>query len=341
MKQDVNNPCFLCGATKSLVLFETTYPDLNYPGVFRLNKCDSCGLLFNSPRLSDDELYKLYGDNYYFFHRRDAEEFQRITSIYLRTIAIIRQGVEDKRVVEIGSANGYLLALLKRMGWQVVGIEISSKAASQAQTKFGIPTFCGTVEQYVRHNNGGMTFPLVLAIDLFEHIPQPVDFLKSIDSILEQDGLLIIDTPNGSSQNIQTLGTDWMGFNPFHIFLYSKENLTQLLVKMGYSIERVFSYNNRRLLAPNSLPQGPGVAAKAKAKSLLRMAGLHKHGQIAYRRLWGYLRNKERDIETHLSVAAQTVEKEAPYLETDDARDELAGEYAGDNIVVFARKRVK
>ena len=341
MKQEVNNPCFLCGSTKSLLLFETTYPDLNYPGIFRLDKCDSCGLLFNSPRLSEDELYKLYGDNYYFFHRRHSDEFQRITNIYRRTIALIEQEVKQKNVVEIGSAKGYLLALLNHRGWQVAGIEISAKAAAQAQTKFGVPTFCGTVEQYVEQNNSGIKFPLVMAIDLFEHIPQPMNFLISIDSILEQDGLLIIDTPNGGSRNILTLGSEWVGFNPFHIFLYSKENLTQLLAKMGYSIERVFSYNNRRLAAANPFPGGAGVAVKSKVKSLLRKAGVHEHSRNAYRKLVGYLRNKNGDIKRHIAASAQLVEKEPHYLETKDARGELAGEYGGDNIVVFARKRAQ
>ena len=116
MKITVNKPCFVCGSTNSQLLFETEYPSHHYPGKFAIRKCNKCGLLFNSPRLPDEELSNLYDGNYYFFQRHDLDEFRRISDVFLRTVSLIQNGVIERRVAEIGSAKGYLLALLKRLG---------------------------------------------------------------------------------------------------------------------------------------------------------------------------------------------------------------------------------
>lgn len=245
MKITVNKPCFVCGATSSQLLFEREYPSLHYPDKFSIRKCNNCGILFNSPRLIDKELFNLYNANYYFFQRHDSDEFRRISDIFLRTVSLIQNGVIERRVAEIGSAKGYLLALLKRFGWSVQGIEISVEASEYAITKFGVPTFTGTIKDYSNINHKD-TFPVVLAIDVIEHVPNPIDFLNSIDKIICNRGYLIIDTPNGNSQNIEYLGCKWKGFNPFHIYLFSSHILQALLINMGYSIEKCFSYGNRR-----------------------------------------------------------------------------------------------
>lgn len=45
-------------------------------------------------------------------------------------------------------------------------------------------------------------FLLVLAIDVLEHVLYPKRFIESIQQIMQDDGLLIIDTPNAKSANI-------------------------------------------------------------------------------------------------------------------------------------------
>lgn len=123
------------------------------------------------------------------------------------------------RVAEIGSAKGYLLVLLKRLGWSVQGIEIPAEASDYALSRFRVPTFKVTIEDYLESKSRRHFF-VVLAIDVIEHVLNPIDFLNSVDAILSDKGLLIIDTPNGNSRNIEYLGSKWKGFNPFHIYLF-------------------------------------------------------------------------------------------------------------------------
>jgi 2-polyprenyl-3-methyl-5-hydroxy-6-metoxy-1,4-benzoquinol methylase len=335
MKRNVNIPCCICSSCESSLLFEINYDILK--GMFSIRKCKSCGLLFNSPRLINEELFKLYGKDYYFFWRNESDEFRRITNIYLRTIALLNSEVKQKKVLEIGSAKGYLLALLKYLNWDIQGIEISAEAAQYAQKKLDIPTFNGTIEEYVKEDHEAK-YPLVLAIDLIEHVPDPRSFIESVNMIIEDNGLLIIDTPNGGSKNIDILGSEWIGFNPFHIYLFSAENLQLLLKKMGYSIEKVFSYGNQVENTTKGRPTYIKRALKGTLKFILLKLGLFG---ISKRIYFMMLQVKyARAINTNLLLAgaAKILEQNSHYLYSEDAKGELAKGFKGNNIVVIAKK---
>jgi len=337
MMREVNCPCFLCGSERSHILFETTYPYFNYPGIFRMNRCECCGLLFNSPRLADNELYKLYGEQYYFFQRREADEFRRVADIYLRTIAVIPDGISGKNAVEIGSAKGYFLALLKHLGWDVFGIEISEKAAQHAISRFGIPTFHGLIGEYAKTADR-KSFPVVFAIDVIEHIPQPMDFLLNTDKTVGDNGLLIIDTPNGNAQNIATRSYQWQGFNPFHIFLFTENNLASMLTKLGYSLEKVFSYGNKREHKQQDDRQGIQNVVRSLGRSVSKKVGLFNRVQHIYNGLGEVLQKHDADPRMNLRNAARYIDCHHSYFTSEDAGHELAEGNRGDNLVVIARK---
>lgn len=335
MKVQANIPCCICGAGASEPLFETEYPVFNYPGTFSMRKCSGCGLLFNSPRLPDADFPSLYQDNYYFFKRDDAVEFARIVQMYRRTVKLVESDIKDKKVVEIGSAKGYLLAVMHRMGWHTKGIEISKAAAEYAHRKFGIDTYVGTLEQYLKSQDFAKS-PFVLAIDLIEHVLSPLDFIRSVNQIMEDNAVLIIDTPNGGSHNQSTEGVRWKGCNPFHIFLFSKDNITQLLSDNGFSVEQVFSYGNQPAGAKEKPPQ---KSSKKGLKNLIKSALKRLH-LFSFCMLISKIPEQLVDIlpKNHVKRAVKTIKVSPPYFRTADSTGPLANDCRGDNLVVIAKK---
>jgi 2-polyprenyl-3-methyl-5-hydroxy-6-metoxy-1,4-benzoquinol methylase len=332
LKTEVNKPCCVCKSTESELLFEIEYPFYHYPGKFTIRKCNQCGLLFNSPRLPDKEIFNLYNTNYYFFQRHDSDEFRRITELYKRTVAVVQNELIERRVAEIGSGKGYLLAIMKHLGWSVQGIEISSEASKYAISRFGVPTFTGTIESYSSNGNKDV-FPVVLAIDVMEHVPNPIEFLNKIDDILCKNGTIIIDTPNGNADNIETLGPKWKGFNPFHIYLFSSQILQLLLVNMGYTIEKCFSYGNCREYSSKNPDKYMMVV-----KSFLLRLGVFEQSRWIGRKLIHLTQKHENDVEALISNACGIISKNANYFDTDDSKDDLAKDKRGDNIVIIGRK---
>lgn len=364
MKTEVNYPCCVCGSTESRLLFERTFSGPLNPGLFAIRRCSGCSLLFNSPRLTPEGIRSLYNKQYYFFRREDEPEFERIVNIYQRTVAEIGRYIKPGRILEIGSAKGYLLAVMKALGWQPLGIELSPEAAHHAATTFGVDCFTGTLEEYVRSPRRA-SFPLVMAIDLLEHLEHPREFMEQLREVVENGGRLIIDTPNGGAYNIAIQGAEWKGFNPFHIFLFTRENLITLLSKNGFEVYRIFSYSNKMATIDRTpaaekktepdFPVSPASKMKETVKVLLKQAGLFDVVAPLYRKA---KRFRERvpnsqsisggkhppdQLQAHMAGlidrALVQIKTTPIYSETPDSAYALADQCRGDNLVVIAIKR--
>jgi 2-polyprenyl-3-methyl-5-hydroxy-6-metoxy-1,4-benzoquinol methylase len=328
-----NQPCPVCGRTASRVFHQTTYPEHGYPGEFILRRCEGCGLLFNSPRLDLDELGRLYGRNYYFFQRKDSREFERIVAMYQRTVGLIDANRIEKRCIDIGCGRGYFPAILTRLVWDAGGIEISPEAAAYARGTFGLDVFTGTVEQYASSTESKQ-FPLVTAIDVIEHVPSPADFVAAAARIVAPRGTLIIDTPNAAAHNIAAKGVRWKGFNPFHIYLLSVENLATLLARNGMTVERSFSYGNSPLDECESM----GSKLRDAAIHGLKKVGLLGPAVRVYFGIRNVAGSSREDTSACIDAAVSRINSEPPYTATPDSTGPLAAGSRGDNIVVVARK---
>ena len=97
-----------------------------------------------------------------------------------------------ERILEVGCNEGHMLAICKdRGGKQMVGVEPSAKMAFSPSP--GIEILPGYFD--------GSTFPaeefdLVYLIEVFEHIPHPMEFLRDVHRVLKPGGKLAMSMPN-------------------------------------------------------------------------------------------------------------------------------------------------
>lgn len=320
-----HQPCLVCGRISSDVLHQTTYPEFGCTDTFVMRRCNGCGLLFNSPRLEPDKLANLYDKNYYFFARSVSSEFRRIIPMYFRTLGWMDQTqTRTKCLLDIGCGRGYFPAVLKLLGWDARGIEVSSDAARFARQHFALDVFNGTIEQYAGNNQG--QFSVVTAIDVVEHTPAPHDFIRAAASLVEKDGWLIIDTPNANAANIANEGVHWKGFNPFHIFLFSIENLATLLARHGFVVERSFSYNN-----------APSVGMRKKLVGGMKRIGLFPLVSRIYFRSKQWRAIFDDAPALSAENAALKIKLTSPERTVDAGP--FAATKTGNNIIVIARRR--
>jgi 2-polyprenyl-3-methyl-5-hydroxy-6-metoxy-1,4-benzoquinol methylase len=268
---EVNRPCFICGSDASEVRFHPDVRPWGYHDPFVLRRCSGCGLVFNSPRLPAGRLADLYRSNYYFFARPAGVELERIGGAYRRTISHLPAA--GPRLLEVGSAKGYMLALLRRLGWRVTGVEIADSAAEHSRRVLGVDVFTGTLEEFRRRMS--RTFDVVLAQDVLEHVPDPHGFLQALYESVAPGGRVIIDTPNVGGRSVSVVGERWRGFNPFHIYLFDRDTLTQAVSNAGFTVEIVGSYSD---VPPEQSVLGAGGAPRrrpawvTRTRSLLRSA---------------------------------------------------------------------
>jgi SAM-dependent methyltransferase len=100
-------------------------------------------------------------------------------------------------VVEIGSNDGYLLRNFVAAGVRVLGVEPTASTASAARL-LGVPTlekfFDAEVAEEVVAKHG--TANLIVAINVFAHVPYPLEVLKGVRQLLSVDGIFSVEFPH-------------------------------------------------------------------------------------------------------------------------------------------------
>lgn len=264
--------CLLCnGKTKEY---------FKYSKEHGLVRCQECGLIQTKPMPSEGFLrdwyqkYDVLGERepYYQALASDdpwktsegldiARQFARVKG----EISDIRHQTSEKlRVLDVGSGPGLFLDLVKRAGWEGVGIELNQKAVKQSHERFGIDARAGTL-----HSVGlpKESFDLITLWDIFEHVPDPCGLLRRAHALLKSGGLLFIETPNASSS------LDWLvvGFARFglrgpartfyglhHLTLWNHKNIRQVLEDLNFEAQKLEQDFTpaKRIFRTNSLKDG-------------------------------------------------------------------------------------
>ena len=332
MKHAVNQPCIVCGGAASRLLHSVEYLDQGYPGRFEMRECGGCGFLFNSPRLSDPEIERLYTGDYYVFNERERDAVRRVALLAGQTIGVAQQLTDKRDLLEVGCAKGYLLALLQARGWSVRGVELSGDAAAFARDRFALQVHTGTIESWT--SSAGFTpSSVVLSTDVIEHVTDPLEFLRAMHRAVKPEGWLVLGTPNADSDHRRALGEHWLGFNPFHIHLFSPSTLGSLLKRTGFELLDAYTCTNGD---PPAASASSGV--RQSMRSLLRASGLLP----AMRRARdGVLALTDAPLTAQALVDESHEGSPADlngYLFSEDARSPRRTDCRGDNLVVIARR---
>lgn len=209
------NTCLICGHNlKKFAEIEN----------YLILKCSYC--VFGQTDKLDVQKGKYHRDEVY------IEEEKLFKNIFQKRVDKILKFKKEGKVLEIGCSTGIMLSLLKNLGWEVVGVEISKKAAGVA-AKRGIPV---TVWDFMQ-TNLDEKYDLVILNHTLEHMDHPVRVLEKIKSLLSPSGLLYIDLPNFGGLSAKLLGTNWPLLLPDeHLWHFSEKSLLLLLKKIGFKV---------------------------------------------------------------------------------------------------------
>ena len=155
--------------------------------------CPGCALV----QITEDvEPEKLFVDNYHYF-----SSFSDALLAHSRANALARVeqlGLDaDSLVVELASNDGYLLKNFVELGIPVVGFD-PAPGPAQAAREIGVPTreeFFGLDAARALRAEAGPA-DLIIANNVFAHIPDPNDFMAGIAALLADDGLVTIENPS-------------------------------------------------------------------------------------------------------------------------------------------------
>ena len=181
-----------------------------------------------------------YGDRYWTEHVPNVlglpglEERAR-TDLAARAVCYLERVLTyvapGSRVLEIGCAPGALAYLMTQAGLQVIGVELGATAVEFVSRTFGIAVRCGPLEQTPLEE----PVDAIVAIDVLEHLPDPVKTLHACRERLADGGTLILQTPCYRDD-----GADWKMLVPDeHLFLFTEDSVRALLKQAGFGVVQI------------------------------------------------------------------------------------------------------
>jgi len=172
-------------------------------------------------------------------------DIENPNSCYALELKLIGQ---NKTVLEVGPATGYITRILKSFGNRVYCVEIDDEAAKEAE-KYCDKIVVGDIEELdLDYYFKAEQFDVILFGDVLEHLRWPKKVLEKVKKYLKPDGYIVASIPNISHGDIilslicgkfeyKSMGL----LDETHLRFFTLENIFKMFRESGYKIAEVYS----------------------------------------------------------------------------------------------------
>jgi 2-polyprenyl-3-methyl-5-hydroxy-6-metoxy-1,4-benzoquinol methylase len=234
--------CPVCTGSQSRVLYPATVgrdrstssgyyvPTYNLARLHgEISRCASCGFVFVSDRLAEQELSRAYADMEDPAYLREAEAYRRASDWILSRLAPFKR--EGSRLLDIGCGAGFLLERARAAAWDARGIELSRWMVDRARER--VPADVVRQGGYDGAHFRDIAFDVVVAVDVIEHVPDPAHFVADIAARLGPGGIALLVTPDVGSLVARALRERWWYIQVPHLNYFDRTTLPRLLARHG------------------------------------------------------------------------------------------------------------
>lgn len=247
----MNKFCVLCKYSK----FETIASQVRDSKDHKVIKCVKCSHVQLYPIPTQEEDKEFYdkemqnvGINYFF----KLTELRRLSAPDVdRRATLIRKIIpKSRKILEVGSGDGFFLEKMKSYGYEMTGIEVSKQRRIKSRKITNVKVL--DIDLVENVPNVG-SFNGIALFQVLEHIRDPINFLKNISKLLKPRGKLIVEVPNFNDFQIKLNDAyrDWQ-YQRAHIHYFTPNILKNVFTRAGlkvkvmgvqrYSIENMFSW---------------------------------------------------------------------------------------------------
>jgi SAM-dependent methyltransferase len=223
------------------------------PHDHKLARCQECGVHYLYPRLTEQAMQQVYREPTYYeggsSGYSDTSYVDQETSLRATFRRLLhnldRREITGGDLLEIGCGYGYFLDEARPYFRRRLGTEFSEGGAARARAS-GADVFVGGIEQLP----GNVSVDCAVAIQVIEHIYDPVAFVSKLVRCIKPGGYLLLATPDIGGALRKFMGRHWPSFKvPEHVVYFDFDSLAKLLAGAGLC-------QVRRLPYPHAFPLG-------------------------------------------------------------------------------------
>ena len=181
--------------------------------------CD-CGCAFLNPRMTEEELVEYYRSGEYRENTSELDPDNILGTKQSRDRAsyighMVRK-VKAETFLDIGC---YKSDLLKEVSGLIPGV-VCSGVDPDPKMKNSTFTVYKSVDEIKE------TFDLITCIQTLEHVLNPVPFMDKVYSLLNKDGVLLVEVPNRRANMVAFVP-------PHHVIAYDEKSLHKVMEKFS------------------------------------------------------------------------------------------------------------
>lgn len=192
--------------------------------------CCQCNLV----QQGDDSFKEALIDKVYSNYRPTYSMSVKVRDYMSRFIdeAIMISSAKNEIVLEIGSNDGSMFKKLRAKGLKPAGIDPSASVSSESQEAIVIKDFFSTSVANDFVDSYGKV-KLLYSRHTLEHVFNPVDFMKAIDVVLDDNGIAVIEVPYLPAQ---LSANQYTAMTTQHILFFTLSSLNWLAEKSNLVI---------------------------------------------------------------------------------------------------------
>ena len=270
-RSEVIRECPICGNLKTKTIASNVGENLRLiGGRYCYRHCEACKVTSQQPMPTGDLLsnyYKLIdqsqrawqataqGQSLLFKIKTKQQDRDSLLMRLARSIATAGEQLypywnqlKPGSILDLGAGSGGFCLEASQRGWTVIGIEQSPVSVQQAR-HMGFEL----IETDLASPEAGQLIASatnVVMNHVFEHVLDPIGFLRMLRSSIVPGSRLILLIPNPNSIWRFVFGRHWYGWDPpVHVHHYSARALKKMLGNAGFSVVEMRSVRRNDSLA--------------------------------------------------------------------------------------------
>ena len=303
MQQEIAvQPCGICGSIRARVVRRR----LRYDIKRNVLKCVKCGLVYLQRPMIAKSFYT--SKKYRAQHGPTLGKKSSPRDLFNTYLPFQHQIHEtmgallkkSSSILDVGCSAGHFLHSLRGKVKKRVGLELSQEEVSFIRKHLQFPVYDQPIER-VDIKEG--PFDIVTALQVLEHVEDPVSFLTSIRKHLKDGGTLYLELPNIDDALIthyRIPAYEDFYYREPHLSYFSKDTLARALKKAGFegkifTVQRYTLKNHLHWITARA-PQGdfrlgmtPDVIDKPTDSAGKQLNAFMRKADSEYRKLVGKL----------------------------------------------------
>lgn len=186
--------------TKCDICSETRYSKIaSFYGISYV-KCNKCNLVYTKKRFSKEKTITFFSkDTYYDPTAAYADKkFLKLKENLIKPkIKLMTKFSKGRDWLDVGSADGSAITIIKNLGFNGIGIEINKKSIEFAKKYRNILLYSKPIETFLKDTN--KKFDLISFFGVLDLMPEPMKSLKTSNKLLKKGGIIGIQETNSDS----------------------------------------------------------------------------------------------------------------------------------------------